>query len=275
MQEFCLQSNERSKLFVVTPEEYKIRGNMRCFYCKNIKYGEIDDDLISAREKRHLFKVLRGEAKEKILLIDGEGIIATATIKDNNSIVVDNIETSPKPSTRVHLFIAPPRKNQMDQLLKQCSEIGVWSITPILTERSVSKPIKPSSLERMNTLLIEGCKQAHNPFTPIIKDVIKISNIEPEITKCTHSYFGSTKKCGIEAHSNNLFDVRNSQKILDIGWIVGAEGGFTNSEEDMLINLGIKPLQYGKWVLRVETAAIVGASNLIEKYSDRNIVGSV
>jgi 16S rRNA (uracil1498-N3)-methyltransferase len=241
---------------------------MRCFYCKNIKYGEIDDDLISAREKKHLFKILRGEVNEKILLINGEGIIATATIKKNNSIVVDNIETVPKPTIKLHLFVAPPRKNQMDQLLKQCSEIGVWSITPILTERSVSKPIKTSSLERMHTLLIEGCKQAHNPFTPIIKNVIKISNIESEITKCPHSYFGSTKKCGIEARSNNLFDMRNSQTTLNIGWIVGPEGGFTNSEEEMLINLGIKPLQFGQWVLRVETAAIIGASNLIEKYHD-------
>ena len=120
----------------------------------------------------------------------------------------------------------------------------------------------------MNTLLIEGCKQAHNPFTPIIKDVIKISNIEAEITKCTHSYFGSTKKCGIEAHSNNLFDMQNSQTTLNIAWIVGPEGGFTNSEEKILLDLGVKPLQYGKWVLRVETAAIVGANNLIERYHD-------
>jgi len=248
---------------------------MRCFYCNKLEPGILDTDLIPAREKNHIFKVLRGKEDTEILLIDGKGAMAEATIESNRSLRISKLRQLPVPETKLHLFVAPPRKNQMDQLLKQCAEIGVWSITPMITERSVAKPAKESSHNRMEVLLMEGCKQAQNPFLPILNPINELSNLQTDIKNCSHIFFGSTKNCGVNSMNQNKVDLRNSfalhfspsaqvaQLSGNIAWIVGPEGGFTDNEEQLLVESGAKPLQLGCWVMRVETAVIVGASFLL------------
>ena len=98
---------------------------MRCFYCENLKEGGLSPADFSENEKNHLFKVLRGKLGEKIMIINGKGIIADANIIDKESIVVSNITKILPPRIKLHLFVAPPRKQKIDQLLKQCAEIGV------------------------------------------------------------------------------------------------------------------------------------------------------
>ena len=217
---------------------------------------------IPERERNHIFKVLRGKEDSKILLIDGQGAIAEAVIDNNRSLKITEVKQLPSPETKLHLFVASPRKNQMGQLLKQCAEVGVWSITPIITEHSVAKPEKESSLDRMKILLMEGCKQAHNPFIPALNPTKKLSNIQEEIKAFDHAFFGSTENCGLNSRNKKNTDLRSSQLSGDIAWIVGPEGGFTDAEEQLLSECKAKPLQLGSWVMRVETAAIVGAALL-------------
>ena len=49
-------------------------------------------------------------------------------------------------------------------------------------------------------------------------------------------------------------------QIKDILFAIGPEGGFTDEEEQKLLNNGFKPVSLGKRVMRVETAAIYVAS---------------
>lgn len=233
---------------------------MRCFYCEKLALGILSADQLPAREQNHIFKVLRGKEDSRIMLIDGKGSIAEAMIADRHSLNVLSVCSIPEPETRVHLFVAPPRKNQMDQLLKQSAEVGVWSITPIITERSVVKPEPESSPDRMEVLLQEGCKQAHNPFLPTIKPVKKLAETEAEIRNFVHAFFGSTADCGTSGAHKSISGP--AQISGDVAWIVGPEGGFTDAEEDFLTSCGAKALKIGSWVMRVETAAIVGIANL-------------
>lgn len=235
---------------------------MRCFYCDRLEVGILPADQIPAREQNHIFNVLRGKEDTMVLLIDGKGAIAEAMIEDKTALRVMKIKQLPSPETKVHLFVAPPRKNQMDQLLKQCAEVGVCSITPVITERSVAKPDKESTHDRMEILLIEGCKQAHNPFLPKLNPLIKFTDIASKLSILDRAFFGSTSGCGIVNTNKGNADLRSSQHSGDIAWIVGPEGGFTESEEQQLTASGATPLQVGPWIMRVETAAIIGASLL-------------
>lgn len=47
------------------------------------------------------------------------------------------------------------------------------------------------------------------------------------------------------------------------GLIVGPEGGFSEDEQKMFSDLGLKTLDLGEFTLRAETAAIVAASKLL------------
>lgn len=228
---------------------------MRCFYCEKLEAGFLPAAAIPAREQKHLFQVLRGKEESRIMLIDGNGSVAEAVIEDKKSLRILAVKRSPIPETRVHLFVAPPRRNQMDQLLKQAAEVGIWSITPIITERSVSKPEKGTAIERMKVLLLEGCKQSHNPFLPELNPIKKLPEVFNEISN--FAFFGSTANCGDSQSCQT--DLIKPKLSGDIAWLVGPEGGLTAEEENLLQNKGSKPLQLGHWVMRVETAAIAGA----------------
>ena len=124
---------------------------MRCFYCSNIiNTNELIE--LNSSEHHHLFKTLRGKTGELVEIIDGRGTFAVAEITENKNLKIKETAKFPEPATKLILFLAPPKKQKMDQLLKQCSEIGVWEIVPILTQRSVSTPTKKNTLERWNQM---------------------------------------------------------------------------------------------------------------------------
>ncbi len=245
---------------------------MRCFYCENLREGELSGDDFSEKESRHLFKVLRGKTGEKILLLNGKGKIAKAAIGDKNTITVSSISSPSPPPVKLHLFMAPPRKQKIDQLLKQCSEIGIRSVTLLITERGVSQPDRESSFERMRQHLMEGCKQAHNPYLPLLNRPIDLKTAVKEISAMDDAYFGSTKQavtdhrlltCTGSADNGPLSDQRLPKEIA---WIVGPEGGFTEEEEELMVKSGVHPLSIGPWVMRIETAAVTGGNLLMRRF---------
>jgi 16S rRNA (uracil1498-N3)-methyltransferase len=226
---------------------------MRCFYCDNIPekggFAELDK-----RESSHLFKTLRARPGDMIQLMDGRGTLAEAEIDSNRNICLVSKNIHEEPLTKVCLFVAAPRKQKMDSLLKQCAEIGVWEIIPMITERSVSTPEKESVLERWKTILIEGCKQSGNPFIPAIRLPVKFSEaLELVKESSIDAYFGSPRT------EEEPEWTANAKKA----WLVGPEGGFSENEENAMFESGAKPLRVGPWTMRVETAAVCGAALFI------------
>lgn len=229
---------------------------MHCFYCSAIgPSGSVA--MLDEHDHKHLFKTLRAAPGEKVELTDGNGIFAEAEVAAGRELRIIGREDFAAPPVRIHLFIAPPRRQKMDILLKQCAEVGVWSINPMLTARSVSAPEKEAVLERWRTLLLEGCKQSKNPFLPTIALPIDFA----AALKLAHDrgyqgFFGSPRgELGLTPPL--------PAGSADAAWFVGPEGGFTMEEEECLVSAGFGELRLGPWVLRVETAAVVGAALLL------------
>jgi 16S rRNA (uracil1498-N3)-methyltransferase len=227
---------------------------MHCVYCnKTFKTGaplEIDE-----RERQHLFKILRARTGEVVNVIDGTGTLGEAVITAGNIIIINSITAVSAPAQRIHLYLAVPRKQKMDQILKQCAELGIWSITPIICEHSVVIPDLENTPERWRNLLIEGCKQAKNPYLPLINNSCILNFAAAQINSS-----------GAKAFFGEQLAVREAEittEDTDLAWFVGPEGGFSTAEKAMLMASGVKPLALGRWILRVETAAICGAAVLL------------
>ncbi len=223
---------------------------MRCFFCENITDVGTHSSL-PEREAQHLFKTLRGRTGEFVMLIDGRGTLATARVEDGRKLSVMARSTVAEPELKIHLFISPPKHNKMDQLLTQCCEIGVWSITFVIAEHSVVRPDEGVVPERWNIHLVEGCKQSKNPFLPKLSEVISFPEMIDEIRESKmDAFYGSVEKLESED---------NKRGTPDAAWIVGPEGGFSHAEEERMRASGFIPFNIGRWVMRVETAAIAGA----------------
>jgi 16S rRNA (uracil1498-N3)-methyltransferase len=234
---------------------------MHSFFCENISEpGE--SVMLSARDTKHLFRTLRGHIGDVVKLMDGCGKLALAVILPDKKLELTEVLRHPEPTVKLQLFIAPPRRQKMDSLLKQCAEIGIWEIVPIITERAVALPNKKNSgSERWNTLLIEGCKQSENPFLPQIHSAVSLIDALKSINRATTAiFFGETP---LHATKQALA----LPKHKNIAWFVGPEGGFTDNERQLLRDNGAEPFSFGSWILRVETAAICGAAILLRQSS--------
>lgn len=252
---------------------------MRCFYCSTLLNERIE---LSEQEERHIFSVNRLRPEEKLLFIDGEGLVAKAELLKNKTFKILNITRESEPGIKLHLFVAPPRKQQMDQIIEQSSEVGIWSITPIMTERGVSTPDKSNDNPRWKVKIIESCKQSHNPYFPKINQILSFDEALKRVKELNFtSFFGSTEDSPnielgtfmpkLEGFSplkpKNTAEVESGPPARcherNIAWLVGPEGGFSAYEIELMKTNNVASLKLGTAIMRVETAAIVGSAYLL------------
>ena len=227
---------------------------MSRFRCDNLKKLNIGDDVELMRaESNHLFKILRARPGESIRLIDGHGTAGTAVIGKDRKITLESKQEIPFPGRKIHLYVAPPRRQKMDQILKAVTELGVYRIVPMTCDRSVAMP-DADSADRQTDLLFEACKQSGNAWLPILEEPVKFSAALAEAKeKLPLNVIGSPYEN--RSAFENLPD--------EIGFFVGPEGGFSEAEEQAMRDAGFQPMQVGAWILRVETACIAILSRLL------------
>ncbi len=203
---------------------------------------------LSERESSHFFKVLRGAPGERVRLLDGRGVRGEAVAMPGRRMELVSREQVPEPEQKLRLYCALPRRAKFDVLLKQAAELGVWQITPVLCERSVSEGNSP---ERWEVLLQEGCKQSGNPFLPRIAQPLRFAEAlaEAEASGC-RVFFGSVAQAELPGCGDR-----------SAAWFVGPEGGFSPAEDALLKERAI-PLNLGPYILRLETAAVCGLAAL-------------
>jgi 16S rRNA (uracil1498-N3)-methyltransferase len=150
----------------------------------------------------------------------------------------------------IHLYMSLIKKDLFELVVEKVTELGVKSITPILTDRTQGKNL---NMERLNKIAIEASEQCGRGNIPIIKPVTDLENalssIEGEIIVCDKS--GS---------------VLSDQPInlSTINLLIGPEGGWTDEERKLFSSKGAKFISLGDTILRAETAGIVGVYSLIK-----------
>ena len=90
------------------------------------------------REKEHLFRVFRAAPGDAVELLDGAGKVAGGVVLPGREVRIETVRTVPEPAVKLHLVCALPRRQKLDQLLKQAAELGAWSIRPLRCVRSVA-----------------------------------------------------------------------------------------------------------------------------------------
>ena len=228
---------------------------MPYFYCENLpESGHVE---LSREETQHLAKTLRAKIGDKIELLDGDGQKAIAEVKDlprnrgNATCSILNVETVPVPQRRIHLFVAPPRSNIFSPLIKQCVEMGVWSINLVECEFSVSKP-KDKKDTFFKDILAAG-KQSGNAYFP---KIIPLKKFSQALNDCEFPIvYGAVPA--------DRGEVDALPQEGDIALWIGPEGGFSDKELQAIKDKNATGVCLGNWVLPFETAvvALLGVLN--------------
>ncbi|MEE4260344.1 MAG: 16S rRNA (uracil(1498)-N(3))-methyltransferase [Bacteroidales bacterium] len=201
----------------------------------------------------HLVRVLRMQKGETVFVTNGKGTIFECLIVDPDpkNCQIEIIQKKSGDDQRdftLQIAIAPTKNiSRFEWFLEKSTEIGIDIISPILSEHSERKIIKP---ERLNRVMTAAVKQSLKSFHP---ELNTLTNFEDFIK--TH-FSGQKFIAYVDANvKDELLDVCKPSTNTLI--LIGPEGDFSEKEIENARNNGFTPVKLGPSRLRTETAGIV------------------
>lgn len=238
----------------------------------NLDLGKIS---IKGEDVKHIKKVLRLKEGQEVEVSDGLGneyiVVIDRMGKDILDACIKEKSISNKESDlRITLFQSIPKSTKMDFIIQKCTELGVHSIVPIVTKRSIvqldTPKAKEKKLERWQRIAYEAAKQSKRDRIPKIEALQDFNDIWNQIRQNDVNLvaYENEKAKGIkELIKNQCPPIYNN-----IGVIVGPEGGFEEHEIKALEDKGVFSISLGPRILRTETAGIVLLAILMYELGD-------
>ncbi len=234
---------------------------MRRFFTEpqNIK----GDSIEIFEDSRHIEKVLRMSCGDKILVFDGTGMEYTAelaAIEKNlcRATVISRSASLSEPKTRITLFQGLPKSGKMELIVQKAVELGVSEIVPVVMERCVVKINSAAAgaekAARWNKVSVEAAKQCGRGKVPLVCAPVSFDEAirrmtELELAVMPYEELGHEGRLGLK----DLLAANKS--AVEIGVMVGPEGGFSEKEAEFAVEKGIHTVGLGKRILRTETVS--------------------
>jgi 16S rRNA (uracil1498-N3)-methyltransferase len=225
----------------------------RLYITQNLEKGK--PITIKDNDFHYLKNVMRIKPNDNILLYNqsnGE-FLSNITEILKKEIIITPTEQTRKPSdekindTEIIFSIIKPQR--IDLIIEKTTELGVKELSPIITQYTNNKHI---NIERLNTIAKEASEQSRRLSIPQINEPTtlheKLKNFNFE--KRTLIYLDERP---IE---NNTTEILKKFKGKPISFLIGPEGGFSNTEFELLRSTPAIGITLGKQILRAETATI-------------------
>jgi len=213
--------------------------------------------LLTPQQQHYLLRVLRLRDGDKFIVMDGMGKWWLARLQGEQGELLEPLEVKTELPVAITLMMALPKGNGFDEIVRCCTELGVISITPILSDRTLLNP-SHQKLERWQRIASEAAEQSERAVVPTILQPVAFNTAIKETT-ATHRYICEAR--GDYPHLQQVINKTANEIIIAIG----PEGGWTNQELEIAIASGFQPISLGRRILRAVTAPIVAIS-LIAAY---------
>nr|WP_320000567.1 16S rRNA (uracil(1498)-N(3))-methyltransferase [uncultured Draconibacterium sp.] len=223
---------------------------MQLFYVPDISGAEV---ILNETESKHAIRVLRLKEGDEIELVDGKGGFYKARIQNANPkkcqlCIIESQTDFGKKDFHLHIAIAPTKNiDRTEWFLEKCTEIGIDEVTPLLSEHSERKVIKP---ERLEKILVSAMKQSVKAYLPKLNGLTKLSDLLSQTTE-TKKFIAHCNE-GEKPHLKNVVKPGDNVLIL-----IGPEGDFSPEEVDLALESGFEAISLGNARLRTETAGVV------------------
>lgn len=211
---------------------------------------------------RHV-QVLRLQPGEVITLFNSglefEARIDQITRQSVKVTALSRLALSREANREVHLALGIPGNERMDWLVEKATELGVASIQPLLTHRSVVKLDGARALKRIahwQAIAISACEQCGRNQIPVIQTVLAFS----DWIKGFHNSAGLL--LSLSPDNVDFQELITGLKAQPVWILSGPEGGLTDQEELSGRTAGFRAVSLGPRILRAETAPLAVLSAL-------------
>jgi len=239
---------------------------------------------LTPEQQHYLHRVLRLNQGDKFIAMDGRGHwwLAVLEAQETGLIasITEEIAANGELPVTVTLMAALPKGNGFDEVVRQATELGVASIVPVTSDRTLLKP-SVQKVDRWRRIAAEAAEQSERQIVPTIFEPV---SFDLAVKDCgqKHRFI-----CLARGDNRHLWDclsgleppqppllrgeqdveeppqpplLRGEQESESIAIAVGPEGGWTDGEVQRAIECGFEPVSLGSRILRAVTAPMVALS---------------
>ncbi len=242
----------------------------------------------------HIATVLRKKTGDELLVCDGQGTEYRVRIESagKQEVVAGVLGISRREiaGPRVTLGQGIAKADKMDWIVQKATELGVTSLVPLVTERTIVKiQDETKRVSRWQKIAREAAMQSDRPDIPKVwpvhtyKDLLHAVNGPTPLTPpLPRGDMGGALRFPPSPDPSTLLllpweeaaePIKNifvkNADVQNIVVLIGPEGGFSKAEAGLAKEKGFHPVSLGPFILRTETAAIAALSMVSYAYRSR------
>ena len=222
--------------------------------------------VLEPEPSHHLTRVLRLGVGSRLVLFNGKGgeYPGEITAVDKKNVHVETggrSEVDLESPLEIHLGIAISRGERMDWIVQKSTELGVRSITPLVTEHTgvkLTADRADKKQQHWQKVAVSACEQSGRNCLPMLYPMQTLS-----------LWLGSTvaeKKFVL--HHRAVSNAGAEEAPATIALLVGPEGGLSEQEIETAEKAGYVSMRLGPRVLRTETAPLAAIAVLQGYWGD-------
>lgn len=232
----------------------------RRFIVKSNDLNVIDNNhfVITGSEVKHI-QVLRHNIDDELVI---NKYVCKITKMTKDSVEVDVLKEAEQkgiPNINVTLYMAMLKNDKMDYVVQKAVELGVKKIVPFFSSNVIVKldeKGKSKRREKLQVIADEACKQCGRTDEVEVADFLSFKQMLNDLKENNMNIFAYENNNEENSFRNSL-NVCKEKGYKNIGYIVGAEGGFEPKEAEEIASLdSVKTISLGERILRAETAAL-------------------
>ncbi len=237
-------------------------------------------------ESKHCVKVLRLQARDEIVVVNGKGgwyrceITSPDARRCELRVLEERTDYGKRPYF-IHIALAPTKNaDRTEWFVEKCVELGVDRISFLICEHSERRFFKTDRVEK---IAIGAMKQSLKAFLPVINEAESFSAFLNRIRRGdirpVRRIGGDDRRGDVgtalgrrgDDQTDQLFIAHLEEEIAgerrQLQWVaepygdycvlIGPEGDFSTREINQAKELGFLPVSLGNSRLRTETAGIV------------------
>jgi len=215
---------------------------------------------VSGNAARHITRVLRLRAGDQVTLFDGSGYEFPATLQSVDKRSAELLCGEPRQSITespltTELWQVIGKGPKMDTVIQKATELGVNTIRPLYSRYGVVKLDEQRAAKRIQhwqEVATSACEQCGRSIVPRV--------IAPEpLETALGSLDSDATAVMLAPAAGDTLDtlVAEADKIV---LLIGPEGGFSDEEQRLAADAGVRGARLGPRILRTETAPLAALS---------------
>ncbi len=208
---------------------------------------------------------MRLGAGDEVAAFDGtgkeyKGLIEKITAKEIGVDIKTVIEKKQKKLFEIILVQAIPKLDRMDFIVQKATELGVDTIIPAITKRTVVIPEGERAklrARRWERIAQEAAKQCGRTSVPLIEPIMDLRSALKKTKNSSLKLLAALVKDKVA-----LKDALKDFKGASISAFIGPEGDFTEEEVEEARKEGAAIVSLGELVLRTDTASLYMLSSI-------------